>query len=877
VLIRVLLVNCLIALLYGCANNYLARSEFSACEFPDEKWIKRHDRAKEHYVVKTVKPKRAVSGQVSVQKYKGNGKYGVWQPSIADVTSSPGGWSYKNLDLTEYAGERVRIRFTHSAREYDQSSGWYIDDLELSSRASLRDLDEGFVNWSDMRNVQKILDPSPDHCPDTNDETTEETHKCVTLDLSEVSGIEKIYLRYRYWPYYSSIDPYYSRCKYHAVQTYKGHGHGDGYHLGFIEFNDQGQLHSREQFFSVINASEEIARNARRGVIMVVFAHGWHHGAGFKVNLNAPLLTGEDSSSTGKVEQVTSEDGPFLTGINTFPAKNNEYIMTEDTDIIQFRRLLKLVAEAEYQDANGKDPREVLGIYLGWRGEASTIPGLSELTFWTRKKVAHKVGQQGVTETLLALEKIVRRPDVVGDSANGTEEDKVDNHMVIIGHSFGAAIVIGGLQKILLEKNLEQYGHLQASRDLSTEPNFDDNFNSGRNYHESKWGDDDSWRIGPPLSDRSSCFQETAGCAYSISDKKPGSDTQLESVIIDLTEVTDEQEIHLRFQSWLPYDSASFGQVQAWECKDSDCKHRNDDNSALITSEKGSWVIAATQDNVKGGWSLQDVNLTEFRGQKIRIGFKHRWPGSEKKEYWYIDDVEIVAAKPPENAKGFADLTVLINPAIEAIRYATLFDVSQRYDSKLNKCNGYQKTQTPNLVVLTSENDNATKYLFPIGRSLSTFFDTHQNTDHYRCTAIGQKPPPWKFDEESANSTALGHFEDFISHDLHAREDSLSRQSIERDNSLKNSWEKQKLGESLCFEHVVLKHRGRTDPFNPYLNISVSKEVIPDHNDIWGIETQSFLRTIIRLSTAQKYKSNPAKNYNAECGITIEENSAGSY
>ncbi len=1020
---RVLFFFWFIASLYGCANKDLARPDFTSCKFPDDDWLTQHSKAREHYSVTDYEPRTAVSGQVWVQEYAENGEPEEWKKRGAPVTSSPGGWSFEDLDLTDFADKKVRkkvgIRFTHTAGNADQSSGWYINDLVLAKRASPTDLKEGFVNWSNNRRARKISDPDPSplDCEDvkkTNEDGSQQVdkqcHQYVTLTLPEVSEIEKIHLRYKYWFYYPSINPYYSRCKYNAVQNYVGHKHGDNYSLGFIEFNDQGQLRSREQLYAVINEYEEIARKAeeaKSGVVMVVFAHGWHHGPGFKVNEDPSLSNGNDPDSRDVSLSNGNDSDPRDASPgnrnDSDPRKVNSNIISEDRDVIQFRNLLQLVAEAEHEDAKAeyqavkaeykavkagyeavkaeyeaalaeyeaaktenneavnagyeafkaeyeafkadfvaalgeyeaaktenneavnagyeavkaeyeaalaeyeaartenkgavvnytrtkyeaakeeyevaeqehedaklREPRKVLGVYLGWRGEATSFPGFNELTFWSRKKVAHKVGQQGVTESLLALENVVSRGVADDESDNGAPNDEKKNHMVIIGHSFGAAIVIGGLQKILLEKNLQAYGHVQTSKDVNMEPKFSDNFNSGRNFYENKWGDDDAWRIGPPVSDKTSCF-EGKGCAYSVLGENPDSDRYLASKFIHLPPVTGNEEIHLRFQSWLPYNSPSAGRVKVIVCIKHGCEIWNDQTSTLVTSEKAPWVKEAVQAKVKGGWTLRDVNLTDYAGKYIRIGFKHIWSGSNEGESWYVDDVEIVVAKPPDNAKGFADLTVLINPAIEAIRYATLFDVSQRYDSSSRKCSGYQNTQTPNLVVLTSQEDRATKYLFPIGQYMPTLFDTHQTTDHYRCTAIGQKPPPWNFDEESANSTALGHFEDFVSHDLVAREGSLARQSIERDGTLKKSWEQQNLGDSLCFEHVKLKHLGKTDPFNPYLNISVSGEIIPDHNEIWGPELQSFLRTMIRLSTAKTDINSEPRNYNSECGITIDE------
>ena len=51
---------------------------------------------------------------------------------------------------------------------------------------------------------------------------------------------------------------------------------------------------------------------------------------------------------------------------------------------------------------------------------------------------------------------------------------------------------------------------------------------------------------------------------------------------------------------------------------------------------------------------------------------------------------------------------------------------------------------------------------------------------------------------------------------------------------------------------MALEHLGKSDPFNPYLNIKVSEEIIGDHNDIWGIKLQSFIQALIKIATTDQ-------------------------
>jgi len=79
------------------------------------------------------------SGQVQVQVW--NAATSTWGPwmneGVAVVNAS--GWSVKDVDLTAYAGELVRIGFFHSASRPGccdpadfESTGWYIDDVSIT-------------------------------------------------------------------------------------------------------------------------------------------------------------------------------------------------------------------------------------------------------------------------------------------------------------------------------------------------------------------------------------------------------------------------------------------------------------------------------------------------------------------------------------------------------------------------------------------------------------------------------------------------------------------------------------------------------------------------------------------------------------------------
>lgn len=202
-----------------------------------------------------------------------------------------------------------------------------------------------------------------------------------------------------------------SECRYNtdgdclrsAIQHY-GRGTDEEYHLGFVEFDDQGQLRQRRQLGAVLAHFSSIT--AKRDVLLVIFVHGWHHNAS-----------------------------------------------PEDRNVMQFRNLLSRLASAEAVNSrkDGHQRRAVLGVYVGWRGDSITLPWLKGLTYWDRKNTASRVGAGGVAEVFLRLEEIV-------NTRTGKTDESMDKHhsrLVLLGHSFGGEIIATALHQILTDRFID--------------------------------------------------------------------------------------------------------------------------------------------------------------------------------------------------------------------------------------------------------------------------------------------------------------------------------------------------------------------------------------------------------------------------------------
>jgi hypothetical protein len=186
-------------------------------------------------------------------------------------------------------------------------------------------------------------------------------------------------------------------CNQYSLQEHK-EGRSE-YMLGFVEIDDQGQLRDRQQMNALI---EELYKStAENSALINVYVHGWHHNAS-----------------------------------------------PEDENVKDFNGVLAGLAKAEGRNNLGK-ARKVIGVYVGWRGESIDLPLANFLTFWDRKNTAQEVGYLGMTELLLRLEKVV----------NDRNESKPlkKNRLVVIGHSFGGAVVYSATAQILLSRYIENH------------------------------------------------------------------------------------------------------------------------------------------------------------------------------------------------------------------------------------------------------------------------------------------------------------------------------------------------------------------------------------------------------------------------------------
>jgi len=169
------------------------------------------------------------------------------------------------------------------------------------------------------------------------------------------------------------------------------------YAISYLEFSERGNLFDPAVRGEVLDSLRE-ELDEPEGVLVVVFVHGWKHNA-------AP----------------------------------------DDKNVIQFRKALALLSDSKLVDK-----RRIHGVYVGWRGLTVHDPfGLIEnVTYWDRKTAADEIGKGGVTDLLLELEALTR----TRRTSAGPESSSVDNLLMVVGHSFGGAVVLSSINDVLLDR-----------------------------------------------------------------------------------------------------------------------------------------------------------------------------------------------------------------------------------------------------------------------------------------------------------------------------------------------------------------------------------------------------------------------------------------
>jgi hypothetical protein len=166
------------------------------------------------------------------------------------------------------------------------------------------------------------------------------------------------------------------------------------YDLTFVEFDDRGEMFDRRQLAAAVKAIDDAKKRAPQGTtpVVAVFVHGWKNNA---------------SDSSGNVWG--------------------------------FRQTLAGLS-SQYKIPGGAFA-PVVGVYLGWRGAVVSAPIIKEFTFFDRHAKSQNLPGPHMAE---ALVKIMQ-------AAKGRDFSDANTVSVLIGHSFGGAVLETALSETLAD------------------------------------------------------------------------------------------------------------------------------------------------------------------------------------------------------------------------------------------------------------------------------------------------------------------------------------------------------------------------------------------------------------------------------------------
>jgi hypothetical protein len=209
------------------------------------------------------------------------------------------------------------------------------------------------------------------------------------------------------------------------------HEYTSNYDLFLVEFDDHGWLSTQNGYressrikWLMRQLDSLLQKDGGTPLNLIVYTHGWHHSAApGDQNINAfrDLL-----ERAGRVELHLSQKDCNGNGLAQVTAAPN---------------------------GPRKIGTRVVGVYIGWRGDSVTGPGLRQTSIWDRKLAAEEVAQGAVQELFASLHNFYlahachssSEPLIAGERGSIERNPRTDVQMLTIGHSFGALITYRAL------------------------------------------------------------------------------------------------------------------------------------------------------------------------------------------------------------------------------------------------------------------------------------------------------------------------------------------------------------------------------------------------------------------------------------------------
>jgi len=190
--------------------------------------------------------------------------------------------------------------------------------------------------------------------------------------------------------------------------------------------------------------------------------------------------------------------------------------------------------------------------------------------------------------------------------------------------------------------------------------------------------------------------------------------------------------------------------------------------------------------------------------------------------------------------QGFGDITVLINPALEALQYHRIHQLNSQLE--------YNRRQTPLLLVMSAENDLARKLAFPVGRWLGVLVRASFRDDQAELwrRALGEYEPQRTHEVEIVSEPNNFDPTDYVEHPCRIVNADLT--------------------DVPTIGGVRLKPlEGRRQPFSPFVVAYASPGVILRHSGIFEQSLRNFLNDYVAILEGKKMLLGGPENFGQTC------------
>jgi|GEM_PF-1524012 len=603
--------------------------------------------------------KSADKAEVQIQFYDdASGQWSDWVV-LKTMNQHTPVWHHARVELTAYAGKRIRLGFYHEDNheragifgdQHYESSGWYIDDVEIIKQAvplfdGSEDFEAGWGGWYSDRGIWQVGEPtsgpngaySGTSCVATilaGNYSYGPDSRLISpdIDLPGVAEGEEIVLRFEQYFIYASADRGQVQ-----ISTYEADSWSDWTTLKTMNQHTPVWHHARVELTAYAGKRIRLGfyhedNHERAGIFgdQHYESSGWYIDDVEIIKQAVPLFDGSEDFEAGWGGWY-SDRGIWQVGEPT-SGPNGAYSGTSCVATI-------LAGNYSY----GPDSRLI--------SPDIDLPGVAE-----GEEIVLRFEQYFIYASADSGQ--VQISTYEADSWSDWTTLKTMNQHTPVWHHARVELTAYAGKRIRLgfyhEDNHERAGtfgdqHYESSGWYIDDveiikqavPLFD-----GSEDFEAGWGgwysDRGIWQVGEPTSGPNGAYSGTSCVATILAGNYSyGPDSRLISPDIDLPGVAEGEEIVLRFEQYFIYASADRGQVQI---------------STYEADSWSDWTTLKTMNQHTPVWHHARVELTAYAGKRIRLGFYHEDNheragifGDQHYESsgWYIDDVEIIKQAVP--------------------------------------------------------------------------------------------------------------------------------------------------------------------------------------------------------------------------------------